>query len=171
MPRRALRAPVAAKRALALPIRRMALIADLMTRNPITIGPHETLQRAAQLMDELNVGALPVCHGSRVLGIVTDRDITVRATAAGLDPARTEVDVVMSDKVRCCSPRHTPAEVLRQMSVVRIRRLPVVDENDRLVGIVSLGDLAARQPAGVEDTLRSISTPAEPDRDAFFVGA
>lgn len=142
----------------------MTLISDLMTRDPITIEPQESVQRAAQLMDELNVGSLPVCRGNRLLGIVTDRDITVRATAAGLDPHLTEVDLVMSDRVRCCSPRHTAAEVLRQMSSVQIRRVPVVDDSDRLVGIVSLGDLAAREPAGVEDTLRSISTPSEPDR-------
>ncbi len=145
----------------------MSLIADLMTPDPITVGPRDTVQRAAQLMDELNVGALPVCHDNKLLGIVTDRDITVRATAAGLDPALTEVDLVMSDRVRCCSPRHTAAEVLRQMAAVKIRRVPVLDESNRLVGIVSLGDLAAREPAGVEDTLRTISTPAEPDRTAL----
>ena len=144
----------------------MTLIADLMTPDPITVRPQDTVQWAAQLMDELNVGALPVCDGDKVLGIVTDRDITVRATAAGLDPTATEVDLVMSDRVRCRSPRHTAAEVLRQMSLVKIRRVPVLDESDRLVGIVSLGDLAAREPAGVEDTLRTISTPSEPDRTA-----
>lgn len=115
-------------------------------------------------MDELNVGALPVCDGAELVGIVTDRDITVRATAAGLDPSVTEVELVMSDRVRCCKPTHAPAEVLRQMSTVQIRRLPVVDDDERLVGIVSLGDLAARRPAGVEDALRRISTPSEPDR-------
>ncbi|MCK7500841.1 MAG: CBS domain-containing protein [Comamonadaceae bacterium] len=72
----------------------------------------------------------------------------------------------MSAGVRCCSQRQSPAEVLRQMSLVQIRRLPVVDDAGRLVGIVSLGDLAARMPAGVEETLRQISTPAEPDRAA-----
>jgi CBS domain-containing protein len=145
----------------------MTTIASLMTRNPITVGPHDTVQRAAQLMDELNVGSLPVCQGSRLLGIVTDRDITVRATAAGLDPALTEVDQVMSDRVRCCSPHETAAEVLRQMCSVRIRRMPVLDEQDRLVGIVALGDMAARRPEGVQETLRCISTPSEPDRTAL----
>lgn len=117
-------------------------------------------------MDELNVGALPVCEGVHLLGIVTDRDITVRATAAGLDPALTEVDLVMSDRVRCCSPEHSAAEALQLMASVQIRRLPVLDAGDRLVGIVSLGDLAARRPEGVQETLRRISTPSEPDRAA-----
>jgi len=145
----------------------MTHIAALMTRDPVTIAPHESVQRAAQLMDELNVGALPVCRGKQLLGIVTDRDITVRATAAGLDPVHTEVDLVMSDRVRCCTTRHTAAEVLQQMSAVQIRRLPVLDDADELVGMVSLGDIAAREPAGVGDTLRRISTPSEPDRTAL----
>ena len=147
----------------------MSLIADLMTSDPITVSPHDTVQRAAQLMDDFNVGSLPVCRGDKLLGIVTDRDITVRATAAGLDPTLTEVDLVMSDRVRCCSPRHSAAEVLRQMAHTQIRRVPVLDDADRLVGMVSLGDLAAREPAGVEEALRTISTPSEPDRTALVV--
>lgn len=144
----------------------MTTIADLMTRDPVAVRPRETVQRAAQLMDELNVGCLPVCEDWQVRGIVTDRDITVRATAAGLDPKSTEVASVMSEGVRCCSQRQSAAEVLRQMAAVQIRRLPVIDDAGRLVGIVSLGDLAARQPAGVEEALRLISTPSAPDRAA-----
>jgi len=142
----------------------MTTIAELMTRDPVTVRPHESVQRAAQLMDELNVGVLLVWDGLQVRGVVTDRDITVRATAAGLNPAATEIDLVMSDHVRCCSHRQSPAEVLQQMSTVQIRRLPVLDDAERLVGIVSLGDLAAAHADGVEDALCRISTPAEPDR-------
>jgi CBS domain-containing protein len=142
-------------------------VADLMTPEPVTVAPGDSLQRAAELMDELNVGVLPVCTGRRVVGIVTDRDITVRATAAGMDPARTPVGQVMSDRVRCCSAAQSPAEVLRQMAAVQIRRLPVLDDAQQLVGILSLGDLAARRPEGVADTLRSISTPSAPDRAAL----
>ena len=142
----------------------MTTIADLMTRDPITVHPRETVQRAAQLMDELNVGALLVWDGLQVRGVVTDRDITVRATAAGLSPSATEVDLVMSDHVRCVSHRQTPAEVLKQMAAVQIRRVPVLDDAERLIGIVSLGDLAAHRAAGVEEALRGISTPSAPDR-------
>lgn len=145
----------------------MTTIAQCMTRDPITIGPHETLQRAATLMDELNVGALPVCEGTRLVGIVTDRDITVRATAAGLDPTRTQVDLVMSEGVRCCTLQHSAAEVLRRMAGTQIRRLPVLDEHERLVGIVSLGDIAARRADGTEEALARISTPSQPDRAAL----
>jgi CBS domain-containing protein len=145
----------------------MATIAELMTPEPITVRPDDTVQRAAQLMDELNVGALPVCdEEDHLVGIVTDRDITVRAIAAGLHPAITSVDLVMSDRVRSCAPWHSPDDVLQQMATVQIRRLPVLDGDDRLVGIVALGDLAVRVPsAAVEDALRRISTPAQPDRE------
>jgi CBS domain-containing protein len=142
----------------------MTTVADLMTRDPATVGPDDSVLRAAQLMDELNVGSLPVCRGGELLGIVTDRDITVRATAAGLNPATTPVDLVMTDRVRCCSSTHSAAEVLRRMSSVQIRRLPVVDDDYRLVGIISLGDIAAMKCEGVEGTLRNISSPAQPDR-------
>ena len=104
---------------------------------------------------------------AEAIGLREDDDITVRATAAGLDPTLTEVDLVMSDRVRCCSPQQSTADVLRQMSVVQIRRLPVLDDNEQLVGIISLGDIAARQPDGVQETLRRISTPSEPDRAAL----
>lgn len=142
----------------------MTTAAQLMTVDPITIDPDDSVQRAAQLMDELNVGSLPVCRGKQLVGIITDRDITVRATAVGLDPASTPVDLVMSDRVRCCLRTHSAAEVLRRMSSVQIRRLPVVDDENRLVGIVSLGDIAAMHCDGVEQTLCSISTPSQPDR-------
>ena len=143
----------------------MATIADLMTPEPITVRPDDSVQHAARLMDELNVGALPVCDGEQLIGIVTDRDITVRAIAAGLHPAITAVDLVMSDRVRSCTLWQSPDEVLQQMARVQIRRLPVLDDEARLVGIVALGDLAARHSSdAVEDTLRRISTPAQPDR-------
>jgi CBS domain-containing protein len=142
----------------------MITVATAMTPDPITIRPGESVLRAAQLMDELNVGALPVCRGIQVVGVVTDRDITVRAIAAGLDPATTPVDVVMSDRVRRCTRKQSVAEVLRRMAAVQIRRLMVVDEDDRLVGIISLGDIAEHQGEGVEEALRGISTPSQPDR-------
>ena len=147
----------------------MTSVADLMTRDPITVDPDDSVLHAAQLMDDLNVGALPVCRDGELIGIVTDRDITVRAIAAGLDAASTPVDLVMSDRVRCCSRQQSAAEVLRRMSAVQIRRLPVVDEDHRLVGIVSLGDIAAMNCDGVDETLRSISTPSQPDRAEVLV--
>ena len=144
----------------------MSTIAQWMTHNPITVTPQDTVQRAAALMDEFNIGCLPVCDRGELVGMLTDRDITVRATCAGLAPATTLVAQVMSVGVRSCSHRQAPADVLQQMADVQIRRLPVLDDSGRVWGIVSVGDLLARRPDGVEAALRRICTPAEPDRPA-----
>ena len=142
----------------------MTQAAEIMTPDPITIAPRETLQRAAQLMDEFNVGALPVCENEQLLGIITDRDIAVRAVAVGQDPTATRVGEVMSDRVHVCTSDADVGEVLTEMARVQIRRLMVLDEAQRLVGVISLGDFAVREPAGLEATLRSISLPGRPER-------
>jgi CBS domain-containing protein len=143
----------------------MQTIQDVMTRDVQTISPQETVQRAAQLMDELNVGAIPVTDGDKLVGMITDRDITVRSVAAGQDPGSTKVTEVMSTDVRTCTTRQTVDEVLGQMGDVQIRRLPVIDEDSqRIVGIVSLGDMATKHSAQVDRALDEISTPSEPDR-------
>lgn len=142
----------------------MTHAADIMTPDPVTITPRATLQRAAQLMDEFNVGALPVCEGQQLLGIITDRDIAVRSVAAGQDPTATLVSDVMSSKVRVCRCHVDVGEVLGEMARVQIRRLLVLDDAQHLVGVISLGDFAVRDPAGVEATLRSISLPGRPER-------
>jgi len=143
----------------------MQMIHDVMTRDVQSISPQETVQRAAQMMDELNVGAIPVLEGQKLVGMITDRDITVRSTAAGQAPGQTRVGDVMSTDVRTCWPNQTVDEVLGQMGDVQIRRVPVVDEqSNQVIGIVSLGDMAAKHSAGIDHTLEEISTPAEPDR-------
>jgi CBS domain-containing protein len=106
-----------------------------------------------------------VLDGQKLVGMITDRDITVRSTAAGQAPDRTRVGDVMSTDVRTCAPNQTVDEVLGQMGDVQIRRVPVVDEQSQeVIGIVSLGDMAAKHSAGIDHTLEEISTPAEPDR-------
>ncbi len=140
------------------------LVSDVMTREPVSLRPHDSVALAARLMDELNVGALPVCENWEVRGMLTDRDITVRVIAAGLDPALTQSEAVMSERVRCAGVHQSTADALALMASVQIRRLPVVDEQGRLVGIVTLGDLAAHAVHGVGEVLREISTPAAPDR-------
>ena len=143
----------------------MQKISDFMTRNVQVVRPDESLQRAAQVMDELNVGSLPVCDRSGLVGMITDRDITVRAMAAGL-PAHTRIADVMTDHARWCTGEQTVQEAMRQMSDVQIRRLPVVDSEHQVVGIVSLGDLAMRHQGHVAAALRRISDPSMPDRPA-----
>jgi len=121
------------------------------------------VQRAAQMMDELNVGAIPVLDGQKLVGMITDRDITVRATAAGL-PAHTRVAEVMTSHARWCTGNQSVQEAMQQMAEVQIRRLPVVDADRQVVGIVSLGDLATRHQGHVAAALRRISDPSMPDR-------
>ncbi len=146
----------------------MQTIQDVMTRDVQSISPQETIQRAAQMMDELNVGSIPVLDGRKLVGMITDRDITVRATAAGQAPGSTRVGDVMSTDVRTCSPEQSVDEVLDQMGDVQIRRVPVVDQDSHdVVGIVSMGDMAAKHSAGVDHALEEISTPAEPDRSGM----
>jgi CBS domain-containing protein len=142
----------------------MARISEVMTRGVQVIRPDESLQRAAQLMDELNVGALPVCDGDTLVGMITDRDITVRATAAGMEPAEHHVSEVMTEQTRWCTEEQSTEEVMKQMGDVQIRRLPVLDAQQRIVGIVSLGDLAIRQREHTDELLREVSWPSEPDR-------
>jgi len=136
-----------------------------MTRDVQSISPEETVRRAAQLMDEFNVGAIPVCDGDRLVGMITDRDITVRSTAAGQAPEQTRVGDVMSTDVRTCFTTQAVDEVLGQMGDVQIRRVPVIDrQSQALVGIVSLGDMATKHSAGIDRALEEISEPSEPDR-------
>jgi CBS domain-containing protein len=142
----------------------MQTIHDIMTRDVLSITPADTVRRAAELMDELNIGAIPVCEGAKLVGMITDRDITVRSTAAGQPPETTRVADVMSADVRTCYSHQTVDEVLGQMGEVQIRRMPVLGKNGDLVGIVSLGDMATKHSAGIDRALEEISEPSEPDR-------
>src|SRR5262245_10680839 len=107
-------------------------ISEVMTRQVRVIGPGRSIREAAKLMDELNVGGLPVCDGQRLLGIITDRDITVRATAVGKDPEAVPVREIMTDDVRWCFEDETVEDVAHMMGDVQIRRIPVVDRNKHL---------------------------------------
>jgi CBS domain-containing protein len=118
-------------------------------------------------MDELNVGVIPVCEGEKLVGMVTDRDIVVRGIAQSRDPKSTRLADVMSASVRTAREDEDVDEVLSEMARAQIRRLPVVDQQQRLVGIISIGDIAAKDPEEEMDvalSLGDISTPAEPDR-------
>jgi CBS domain-containing protein len=119
------------------------LISEIMTRDVESIGPDDTLQQAATKMKELGVGPLPVCQNRSVVGMVTDRDITVRAVAEGLDPATTAVRHVMSEEIVCCFDDQEVEVAARLMQTKQIRRVMVMDRDKKLVGIVTLGDLAS----------------------------
>lgn len=137
----------------------MSKIADIMSTDVQTIQPQESLRRAAQCMQELDVGALPVCDGERLLGMLTDRDITVRGIADGLDPDSACVSDIMSPEVDTITVDQDADEAKRLMGERQIRRLPVVDASRRLVGIVSLGDLAVRESGHIDRAVREISQP------------
>jgi CBS domain-containing protein len=138
----------------------MQTIQDIMTRDVQCISPEQSVRRAAQMMDEFNIGSIPVCDGNKLVGMITDRDITVRSTAAGQLPESTRVGDVMSTDVRTCHATQLVDEVLDQMGDVQIRRVPVVDQaSHTLVGIVSLGDMAMTHAAGIDHALEDISAP------------
>ena len=117
-------------------------ISAAMTPDVEVVRPEDTLRAAAQIMADIDAGVLPVCDGERLVGMVTDRDITVRAVAAGCDPEQTPVRDVMSEALRYCFEGDDAEAVSRKMAGWQVRRLPVLDGEKRLVGIVSLGDLA-----------------------------
>ena len=135
---------------------------DIMTPEVERIHKDENLQKAAQWMKALNVGLIPIYDGDRLVGMLTDRDITVRATAAGCDPATTPVGQVMTPEVVYCFEDQPVEEAAKVMEDKQIRRLIVLNRDKRLVGVVSLGDLATRTGAqrAAGEVLEEISQPA-----------
>ena len=145
----------------------MTRVADIMTRGVRAMRPSDSVVRAAQAMDELNVGVVPVCDGERLLGVVTDRDITIRAVAQGKADEGATLSGIMSSEVSWCYEDQPVDEVMHEMSRRQIRRMPVVDRNKHLVGMLSLGDIAAKTgDEQVSDLLADISQPAGPDRSS-----
>jgi len=142
-------------------------VKDIMTPNAECIRPDDTLEDAAKKMRDLDIGPLPVCgDNDRLAGMITDRDIAVRAVAEGKDPRTTKVREVMSEKIIYCFEDQDVEEAARLMQERQVRRLVVLNRDKRMVGIVSLGDLATetgdRTKAG--EVLQDISEPATPHR-------
>ena len=140
---------------------------EIMTSHVECLKPDDTLVHAAERMRDLNVGSLPVCgQDDRLAGIITDRDITVRGTATCCDPANTRVADVMTPEISFCFEDDDIAKAVSLMEEKQIRRLAVLNRDKRLVGIVSLGDLAVR----VNDSnlsgevLEQVSEPVAPIR-------
>ena len=139
---------------------------EVMTPDVEVIGSNIRLKDAAAKMKELDVGLMPVCDGEKLRGLLTDRDITVRATAEGKDPLKTKVSEIMSADVVFCFEDQDVEEAINLMEVKQIRRMPILDRDKRLVGIVSLGDIAVRtgDQKLTGETLREVSEPALPKR-------
>ncbi len=136
---------------------------EIMTAHARCVGPDNTLVEAAGLMRELDVGALPVCEDDRVTGLVTDRDLVLRGTADGRDPNTTQVREVMSPGVIHVQADQDVEEAARIMEDKQIQRLPVLNREQRLVGMLSLGDIAtSSNPVFSGMALRDVSQPSNP---------
>ncbi|HEY0682691.1 MAG TPA: CBS domain-containing protein [Steroidobacter sp.] len=135
-------------------------IRDCMTRDVRMVRPDQSIREAAHLMAELDIGALPVQDNDRLVGMITDRDIAVRAVAEGRG-ADTRISDVMTNEIKYCYEDQDIDEVTRNMGEQRLRRLPVMNRDKRLVGILSLGDLALDEDAADEagEALCGISRP------------
>ncbi len=136
---------------------------DVMTREVEVISPETPVMEAAEKMRTLDVGSLPVCQGDKVLGVLTDRDIVIRAVAQGRDTRTVKAREVMSAGVESCNADDDVKDAADHMREKQIRRILVLDDDQKLVGILSLGDLAVdadRKLAG--KALEDISEPSQP---------
>jgi len=140
-------------------------VKDAMTTDVELASPTHTIRQAALMMEKIDCGALPVADKDSLVGMITDRDIAVRAVAAGKGP-KTLVKEIMSAEVLYCFEDQTLEEVAANLGDVKVRRLPVMSREKRLVGILSLGDMARKEPArkgnGADpaaDALKAISQP------------
>jgi len=137
----------------------MMKISEVMTTDVETVNADQTAREAAAFMLRADAGSIPVCEGDRVVGMITDRDIAVRGVAEGRGPD-TPVSELMSDGIICAHEDDDVEAVARRMSEEQVRRLPVIDHEERLIGIVSLGDLARETSTkAAEQALEGVSAP------------
>ncbi len=134
-------------------------IGEIMSRDVELVAPEETLQNAARKMRLRDVGFLPICDGTRLVGTLSDRDIAVRAVAEGLDPKTTAVRDLATEKVVWCFEDDEVRKAARKMQTEQVRRLMVLDRKNRqLVGVVSLGDLASNGTEAISgEVLQTVS--------------
>lgn len=134
-------------------------VCDAMSRDVQIASPKQSIRDAARIMAKIDAGVLPVGEDDRLIGVITDRDIAVRAVAEGKAPT-TKIRDVMSEEVLYCFEDQDLEEIAQNMAEMKVRRLPVVNRDKRLVGIISLGDLARREDAGTTGhTVSEISEP------------
>lgn len=143
----------------------MKQVADVMTPGARTLSPKDSCLQAAQTMKELDIGSLPVCDGQRLVGMVTDRDIVVRAVAQQRPEA--SLGEIMSHDPLYCHADEPVYQALQTMRNAQVRRLPVVDRDKRLVGMIALGDIATEgDDASAGEAIRGISEPSNPQRSS-----
>jgi len=143
-------------------------IAEVMSDRPRAVTPQTSVREAAQLMEQEDVGSLPVVEeGTRLVGIVTDRDLAVRVLARGSDPEQTQVGQVASTDVVALTPEHDLDEALKLMAREQVRRLPIVAGENQLVGVVSQADVArASKEKTAGEVVEAISEPPRGPRVA-----
>jgi len=140
-------------------------VRQVMTPDATWVSTDTTLTEAARLMQELNVGALPVVEDEELAGLITDRDIVVRAIAQGRNPSHTNVHEAMSSGLLYIYEDQEADEAAKLMELHSIRRLPVLNRDRKLAGMISLGDLAVETEPDVSgEILRHVSSPASPSR-------
>ena len=134
-------------------------IKDIMTQSVVSIAPNESVEVAARTMARHNIGALPVCNGGKLCGMLTDRDIVTRCLAANRLPGETQVRQVMTEQVTAVAPDMQTGVAAHLMGRLQVRRLPVV-EGGKLCGMVSLGDMAVREETVLDagDALADVSS-------------
>lgn len=136
----------------------MTQIRDVMSKDFKYISPETSVQQAAQIMRDLDIGFLPVAENDRMIGMVTDRDIAVRSTADGQNPSSAPARDAMTPKTYYCYDDQSVDEICDNMAEIKVRRLPVVNREKRLVGIVSLGDVSQQcHRAKTGDALQEIT--------------
>jgi CBS domain-containing protein len=128
-------------------------VREAMTSDVTMVTPEDTLKEAAELMAGLNVGLLPVGENDRLVGMISDRDIAIRGIGLGRGPD-TKVRDIMTSQVKYCFEDQNVEEVAENMGAIQVRRLPVLDRNKRLVGIISMGDVT--ETAGADDTANAL---------------
>jgi CBS domain-containing protein len=136
-------------------------VKELMSTRIETVAPDSTLLEAAKKMQAQDIGALPVGRDQGLVGMITDRDIAIRAVARGMDPTRTKVEEVMTREVFSCPAQSDVIEAVKLMEEKQVRRIVVSDTDDRPIGILSLGDLALhlRDEATSGEVLKEVSKP------------
>ncbi|MGH9814803.1 MAG: CBS domain-containing protein [Candidatus Acidiferrales bacterium] len=133
-------------------------VKEIMTASLETTRPEATLKEAATQMKENDIGSLPVIQNGKLVGMVTDRDLVIRGMAAGRDPGQTPVQEVMSADAICCSDEQDVKDAAKLMQQRQLRRLPVLNRENKPVGILSLGDLARQTDTGLAGgTLQQVS--------------
>ncbi|SHN52342.1 CBS domain-containing protein [Erythrobacter sanguineus] len=136
----------------------MVKVAEVMHRGASWVDPNAPLADIAERMEKEDIGAVPVGEDDRLIGMVTDRDIAVRAFAEKSDPLQLTARDVMSEPIIFCTANENLEDAVRIMERKQVRRLPVIDENRRMVGMLSLGDVAASAPASLAgETLQAVS--------------